>query len=381
MEKDPIIQLAKELISIPSISPDQSGAQTLLINRLVKLGFVVEELELNGARNFWAKLGSKAPLFVFSGHTDVVAPGEESKWTSPPFEPAIRNTNMFGRGAADMKGSVAAMITAVETFLKDNTQTLPFSLGFLITGDEELGGPAAKAFLEHLTAHNQKIDYCLVGEPSSETRLGDTIKIGRRGYLSGRVEFIGKQGHVGYPHLADNALHRAFKPLLELSQMQFIDGGEYFQPTTFQITTLNGGVAANVIPGEAAATFNFRFSLYNSADALKARVEEILKGFDGLNYKLSWKLHGDPYLTPHGNLTKAVTETVKDAIGVMPAFSTAGGTSDGRFFAKTGAEVIELGPVNKSIHQIDEHVSVSELIKLSELYKNILVNLAKILSA
>ena len=264
MSYEPIVELAKKIISLSSISPDKSGTQDILIDRLKNKGFSIYSFEVNGFKNFWARLGSQSPLFVFSGHTDVVSGGDVERWHSPPFTPEVRDGLLFGRGAADMKGSIAAMVIAVENFLEERTKEIPFSIGFLITGDEEIAGAGAEAGLEYLEKQNQKIDFCLVGEPSSESHLGDTVKIGRRGSLHGTIESIGIQGHTGYPHLADNAVHRLLEPLLILTQKTWDEGGEFFQPSTFQLTSIDGGVAANVIPGAAKASFNFRFSIYTS---------------------------------------------------------------------------------------------------------------------
>ena len=369
-------ELTKQLVSVPSVSPDSSSAQSVLKARLQGLGFSIEEMPLFGANNFWAQLGESAPLFVFSGHTDVVSPGSEAKWKSQPFTPVVRDGKLFGRGTADMKGAIAAMITAVESFLADNSQKPPFSIGFLITGDEELGGPSANEILNELTKKVQ-IDYCLVGEPSSETRFGDTIKLGRRGSLSANITFHGQQGHVGYPHLADNALHRSFEPLLALSRQVWSDDGEYFQPTTFQITSVTGGIASNVIPGEAVASCNFRYSYYNSAASLKTGVEQILSQIPGLSYSVEWTFQSDPFLTKPGTLTSIVLQSIAETIGENAGLSTAGGTSDARFFAKHGIQVVELGPINRSIHQIDEHVAVADLGRLAQVYKSILNSIAE----
>lgn len=370
-----VVDLAKKIISIASVSPDHSGVQDVLIEHLRKIGFAVEERELHGCKNFWARCGEKAPLIVFSGHSDVVAAGDERRWASPPFEATVRDNNIFGRGAADMKCSIAAAVVAVES-LAEAQADWPFSVGFLITGDEEIGGKAAETFLEQLEHSNQKIDYCIVLEPSSESKLGDTVKIGRRGSLSGSIEFIGRQGHVGYPHLAENALHRALKPLAALTEKQWDDGGEFFQPTTFQLTHMRAGIADNVIPGESHASFNFRFSTLSTFESLKTAVEQVLRDSGAPSHNLTWDLQAEPFLTARGPLTELVTAAIEKTLGVKPVLSTAGGTSDARFFAKKGIQVLELGPINKTIHQTDEHVGVADLIQLSELYRVILDELA-----
>ena len=375
--QDPTVTLAQQLIAYRSVSPDQSGAQDLLVDRLARCGFSIHKSEFFGCKSFWARLGIRAPLIVFSGHTDVVPAGDEASWRSPPFGAAIKDGMLFGRGAADMKGSVAAMVTAVEAFLSENQKELPFSIGFLITGDEEIGGAAAGRFLEEIATSSQKIEYCIVGEPTSEIQLGDTIKIGRRGSLRGELTIFGKQGHVGYPHLAENAIHTSFAPLMALTTEKWDSGSEYFDPTTFQITSISGGVANNVIPGEVKVEFNFRFGINSSPESLQRRMEEILGGFVGLRFHLNCRVQAQPFLTQSRSFQEIVSGCIKEVLGVTPKLSTSGGTSDARYFAKTGAQVLEFGPLNKTIHQVDEHVGVGELVKVSEVYKAILRNIVR----
>jgi succinyl-diaminopimelate desuccinylase len=372
---NPTIKLAQELIRIPSTSPDQSQTQKILTSRLIKLGFTIQENEFFGCYNFWARLGKKQPLLVFSGHSDVVPPGDLSKWSTSPFEASIRDKKIFGRGASDMKGSIAAMITAVESFIETNSQDLPFSIGFLITGDEETGGRSAKAFLDKLAKEGTTINYCLVGEPTSINLLGDTVKIGRRGSLSGQLTVTGKQGHVGYPHLANNALHNIIKVLNALTIEKWNDTGEFFKETTFQVTSLNSGIAANIIPGEASATFNLRHSQHSSAETLINKIEQIIKATSNSEYKIDWSIDAKAFLTNDSDFKNLVLASLEKDLGIKAQQSTDGGTSDARFFAEHNVQVIEFGPVGKTIHQIDENISLADLVKLSEIYKNILLRL------
>jgi succinyl-diaminopimelate desuccinylase len=375
---DPTIALARALIAAPSVSPDQSSAQDILKEQLVRSGFTIRQMDFNGSRNFWARKGTAEPLIVLSGHTDVVSPGEMERWTTPPYASEIRDGFLYGRGATDMKGALAAMVTAVDGLFGQRAEELPCSLAFLVTGDEELGGPSAEYCLDVFSKEGLKIDFCIVGEFSSDQRVGDTIKIGRRGSLGGTVTFRGKQGHTGYPQLAENALHRCFEPLAMLCRTQWDTGGEYFQPTSFQITRLSAGVADNIIPGEAAATFNFRYSTESTPASLEQQFRAVLAGFPQLSYEIVWRPQAVPFLTQPGSLIRIVSEAIEERWGAKPKFSTAGGTSDARFFARHGIEVIELGTTNDGAHQVDERTSVTGLIELSALYKTILQKLAKI---
>ncbi len=372
MNDDPTIQLACELIARDSVTPDDKGCQDLLSQRLAPLGFKAEKMRFGEVDNLWLRRGDDGPLFCFAGHTDVVPPGPLTDWDSPPFEPEIRNGLLYGRGAADMKGSIAAMTIAVERFLAEQPE-FDGSIAFLITSDEE--GPATDGtikVMQTLEARHEKIDYCLVGEPSSTHTVGDIIKNGRRGSLGGTLTIIGKQGHVAYPDLADNPIHRAAPALAELTAAQWDQGNEFFPPTTFQISNIHAGTGAtNVIPGELDITFNFRFSTEQTVESLQQRTTEILDRH-GLNYRLEWSLSGQPFLTPPGRLVNAIRDAIHDCTGIETELSTAGGTSDGRFIAPSGAEVVELGPVNATIHQINECVAIEQLKRLTDIYQGIL---------
>ncbi len=369
------LELAMELIRRRSITPMDAGCQQLLAQRLKPLGFTIDRMRFGQVENLWARRGTEAPLFVFAGHTDVVPPGPEERWQSPPFEPTLRGDHLYGRGAADMKGSIAAMITACERFLERHRKPLG-SIAFLITSDEE--GPAVDGtvkVVEKLEQRNEKIDWCLVGEPTCATRLGDTLKNGRRGSLSGRLCVRGKQGHIAYPHLAENPIHSALPALNELIGIHWDRGNEFFPATSFQISNIHGGTGAtNVIPGELEVLFNFRFSTEVTEEVLRQRVESILDAH-GLDRELEWTLSGHPYLTRPGRLVDACRRAIRDAAGVEAQLSTSGGTSDGRFIAPTGAQVVEFGPLNATIHQIDERIGVRELEQLSAIYEKILVEL------
>lgn len=371
----PTLELALELIRRPSVTPEDAGCQALLMERLERLGFSTERLRFGVVENFWARRGEQGPVLAFAGHTDVVPAGPEARWSTPPFAPEIRDGVLFGRGAADMKGSIAAMVTACERFLIRYPEPAG-AIAFLITADEE--GPAVDGtvrVVEHLEARGEKMDWCLVGEPSSEERLGDVIKNGRRGSLGGRLVVHGVQGHVAYPHLADNPVHRFAPALAELAATTWDEGSEDFPPTTFQVSNIHAGTGAtNVIPGELEALFNFRFSTAVTQAELEERVEAILQRH-GLAYELSWNLSGNPFLTPAGALVEAACAAVADTTGEPTRLSTAGGTSDGRFIAPTGAQVVELGPVNASIHKVDEHVIAADLDRLSLIYEGILERL------
>lgn len=369
------LDLSRALIERPSVTPDDHGCQQLLAERLQAIGFRIEQLRFADVDNLWARRGDATPLFVFAGHTDVVPPGPLDDWDSPPFEPVIREGLLYGRGAADMKSSIAAMVTACERFVADHPDHAG-SIAFLITSDEE--GPSINGtvkVIEALQARGEQIDCCLVGEPSSKTHTGDTIKNGRRGSLNGILKIRGQQGHVAYPHLADNPIHKAAPALAELSSVEWDQGNEFFPPTTLQISNIRAGSGTeNVIPGVLDILFNLRFSTESTAESIKSRVEDILTRH-GLDYTLTWKLSGKPFLTPAGELVDAARTAIQAVAGIDTELSTSGGTSDGRFIAPTGAQVLELGPVNATIHQINECVNVAELDTLSAIYEEILKQL------
>ncbi len=369
------LELAKDLIRRPSVTPDDCGCQELLAGRLEKAGFMTEHLRFGVVDNLWARRGTGAPLFVFAGHTDVVPPGPAKGWDSDPFDPVIRDDYLFGRGAADMKGSIAAMVIACEKFVAEHPDHKG-SIAFLITSDEE--GPSIDGtvkVIDHLVTRGDKIDWCLVGEPSSRNQTGDIIKNGRRGSLNGKLRIHGHQGHVAYPHLADNPIHRAAPALAELAGVEWDRGNEYFPPTTFQISNIAAGTGTeNVIPGVLDVQFNLRFSTESSEASLKSQVDEILTRH-GLEYEIDWRLSGQPFLTPAGELVDAARHAIRDITGINTELSTSGGTSDGRFIAPTGAQVVELGPVNSTIHKINECVRVEELDTLSTVYEDILIRL------
>lgn len=370
------IQLAIDLISRDSVTPEDRGCQQLMAERLRKIGFDIEPMRFGEVDNLWARRGSDGPLFVFAGHTDVVPTGPLDQWQVAPFEPQISADGMlYGRGAADMKGSLAAMVTACERFIAEHPDHRG-SIGFLITSDEE--GPAVNGtvkVVEQLQARNEHMDYCLVGEPSSTDKLGDVVKNGRRGSVSGELIIRGQQGHVAYPHLADNPIHKAAPALAELAATEWDQGNEFFPPTTFQISNIHGGTGAtNVIPGELHVSFNLRYSTEVTHDQLQQRIEALLDKH-GLDYHVEWNLSGKPFLTPQGELVDATCRAIREVCGYDTQLSTAGGTSDGRFIAPTGSQVIELGPLNATIHKINEHVRAADLVLLSETYEKILHNL------
>jgi len=372
MKESPTLELSKSLIARASVTPDDLGCQKLIAERLAALGFTIENLKFGETDNLWARLGNETPCFTFAGHTDVVPSGPESDWATPPFTPTIKNGVLYGRGAADMKSSIAAMVTATERFLTD-TPKLNGSIAFLITSDEE--GPATDGtvrVVKTLQERNEEITWCLVGEPSSTNKVGDVIKNGRRGSLGARLTVYGQQGHVAYPHLADNPIHAISPALTELCASSWDNGNKHFPPTTFQISNLNAGTGAtNVIPGEIVVELNFRFSTEVTVQQLQATVEEILDRHN-LNYKIEWVLSGQAFITEQGELVSATQAAVKKVCQYETELSTAGGTSDGRFIAPTGSQVVELGPVNASIHQIDENVNIEELDLLSSIYEEIL---------
>ena len=379
------LDLALDLLRRPSITPNDAGCQELLIARLEALNFQVERLCFGAVDNFWARFGEQEPLFAFAGHTDVVPPGPVEQWQSPPFAPEIRDGFLYGRGAADMKGSLAAMITAYERFLAAHPHPRG-SIAFLITSDEE--GVAVNGtvkVVERLEARGEKIRWCLVGEPSCSTQLGDTLKNGRRGSLNGRLVLRGIQGHVAYPYRAQNPIHAIGAILTTLTDEIWDQGHEYFPPTSFQISNLRSGTGAdNVIPGDLEMLFNFRFSPAVTVEQLQERtrlivetalLNEEVKTGQVFQYELDWRLSGPPFFTPPGDLVAAIVAAIRAETGLEPALSTSGGTSDGRFIAPTGAQVIELGPLNATIHQINERVATADLERLSRIYEDILIRL------
>jgi succinyl-diaminopimelate desuccinylase len=371
------VSLTAELVARASVTPFDAGCQDLVRERLQALGFHCETLVFDDVTNLWARKGTAAPLFVFAGHTDVVPTGNPARWTFDPFIPTIKNGQLYGRGTADMKGGIAAFITALEGFLDQNPNHAG-SIGLLITSDEE--GDAINGtvkVVETLVARGETIDYCLVGEPTAENRLGDMLKNGRRGSLSGKLVIHGKQGHIAYPHLADNPIHRAVPALTELTQTSWDSGNAFFPATSFQISNIKGGLGvSNVIPPDITIDFNFRFSTASTAENLKSRVETILQKHK-LNYSLKWRLSGTPWLTQPAELVHAAIAATQTVTGLTPELSTGGGISDGRFIAPTGAQVIELGPLNATIHKIDECVGVEDLIQLTAIYQHLLTSLLK----
>lgn len=371
----PTLDLTLALMREPSVTPFDANCQTLMIERLEKIGFRVERLRFGDVDNFWARRGDTAPVLAFAGHTDVVPTGPVENWNVQPFAPEIRDGMLIGRGAADMKGSLAAMVVACERFVAENPDHKG-SIAFLITSDEE--GVAINGtvkVVEHLEARNEKITWALVGEPSSSKQLGDVIKNGRRGSLNGILTVIGTQGHVAYPHLADNPIHRAAPALAELTAEVWDHGNEFFPSTSFQISNISAGTGANnVIPGEMKVVFNFRFSTEVTEAQLRERTEAILKKH-GLLYKLDWSLSGHPFLTARGAMVEAAVESIREICGIETELSTSGGTSDGRFIAPTGAQVLELGPLNATIHKVNEEVRAADLDTLTTVYERILVKL------
>lgn len=369
----PTLQLAFELMRRPSVTPDDEGCQALLIERLEALGFHIERLPFGEVENVWATRGHHGPVLALAGHTDVVPSGPESGWEYPPFEPRIDDDGMLcGRGASDMKGSLAAMVTAVERFVAAHPDH-DGRIAFLITADEE--GPAVdgtRAVVEHLRERHERLDYCIVGEPSSTARLGDVIKNGRRGSLGGVLRVKGIQGHVAYPHLARNPVHQAMPALDALARERWDNGNDFFPATSFQISNLRAGTGAtNVIPGELEVVLNFRFSTEVTHDELKARTEALLDAH-GLTYELDWMLNGAPFLTAEGALVNATIKGVEAVTGERPTLSTSGGTSDGRFIATLGAQVVELGPLNDTIHKVNERIRADDLDTLSRIYETTL---------
>lgn len=368
----PEIELLCDLLRRVSVTPDDAGCQQLLADRLEATGFVCESMVFGDVTNLWARRGTKSPVLCFAGHTDVVPPGDEVTWSSPPFEPTFRDGLLYGRGSADMKSGLAAMIVAIEQFVAENSEHQG-SLAVLITSDEEgCARDGTLQVIKALRARGEHIDWCVLGEPSSQETLGDLIRVGRRGSLSGMLSVKGVQGHVAYPHLADNPIRRFAPVLAELHDTQWDQGNEHFPPTSFQVVSIDSGTGVpNVTPAELSAHFNFRYSTEWSHDALKKRVHEIFDAHD-LDYRIKWHLSGEPFLTQPGKLINAVVQCVSEHIGSAPELSTGGGTSDGRFISPAGADVVELGPVNASIHKIDEHVKVDDVIQLTKMYRRII---------
>lgn len=371
------LELTRQLIALRSVTPDDAGCQQLLAQRLEQAGFQIEHLRFGEVDNLWARRGNTAPLLCFAGHTDVVPTGPLEQWSNDPFTPAIRNGCLYGRGAADMKASLAAFITAIEAFVAQHPQHKG-SIALLITSDEE--GPAVNGtvkVVETLKARNETLDYCIVGEPTCVSNLGDTIKNGRRGSLSGYLTVHGVQGHIAYPHLAKNPIHLAAPAIAELAGITWDNGNEYFPPTTWHISNINGGTGAtNIIPGAVNLIFNFRFSTASTVESLQAKVHEILDRH-ALKYDLKWELSGRPFLTPKADLANAMSTAIAQITGIEPELSTSGGTSDGRFIADICPQVIEFGPCNATIHKLDEHVAVADIEKLSQIYQKTLEQLLK----
>ena len=369
------LDLAVQLIARPSVTPDDHGCQQLLIERLAPLGFVCETITSKSVTNLWARHGTTQPVFVFAGHTDVVPSGPTEQWQSPPFTPTERDGKLFGRGAADMKTSVAAMVVATEEFVSANPNHKG-SIAFLITSDEEGDATDGTVLVcDKLKARGERLDYCIVGEPTSSMQLGDMVKNGRRGSLSGKLTVKGIQGHIAYPHLARNPVHQAVPALADLATEQWDTGNEYYDPTSWQISNIRGGTGAtNVIPGDVVIEFNFRFSTASTPESLQARVHAILDRHQ-LDYTLRWTLGGLPFLTERGELSAALSAAIKTETGLDTALSTSGGTSDGRFIAQICPQVIEFGPLTDSIHKVDENVVITDMDPLKNIYRRTLENL------
>lgn len=375
MTQSATLDLSLELLRQPSVTPEDHTCQTIMADRLSKIGFNIENMRFEDVDNLWARRGTEAPVFCFAGHTDVVPTGKLDAWESDPFKPEIRDGKLYGRGSADMKTALAAMVVASERFVEKHPNHKG-SIAFLITSDEE--GPSINGtvkVVDTLEARNEKLTWCLVGEPSSTNTLGDIVKNGRRGSLNANLTVKGKQGHVAYPHLAINPIHTAANAIAELCETVWDNGNEYFPATTFQISNINSGTGAtNVVPGTLNTLFNFRYSTEVTAEQLKARTLEILDRH-GVEYDIEWTLSGLPFLTPVGELVNAARTAILNVTGTETELSTSGGTSDGRFIAPTGAQVLELGVLNATIHQINEHVNIDELEPLAEIYEQILVEL------
>jgi succinyl-diaminopimelate desuccinylase len=366
------LELVENLIARRSVTPDDAGCQPLLAERLAAAGFAWEALPFGVVSNLWARRGGQSPLLCFAGHTDVVPPGPLEQWRSDPFRPTVRDGSLYGRGAADMKSSIASFVVAIEAFVREHPHHRG-SIALLITSDEE--GPSVDGtarVIEHLRARNEKIDYCIVGEPTSSETLGDTIKNGRRGSLSGRLTVRGRQGHIAYPQLASNPIHLLAPALAELTSTEWDRGTEFFPPTAWQVSNLHAGTGAtNVIPGSVELDFNFRFSTASTEQSLRARLDAVLQRH-GLDYSIAWTGLSQPFITPPGTLVAAVDDAIQTCLQRRPVLSTDGGTSDGRFIATLCPEIVELGPVNASIHKIDEHVALETLEQLPLVYFEIL---------
>ena len=384
----PTLELAKALIAQPSVTPADLNCQQLMAERLEAIGFTIEHMPFGDAdatgvearvKNLWARRGTQAPLTVFAGHTDVVPAGDLDKWDSEPFQPTVKDGQLYGRGAADMKSSLAAFITSIEAFVAENPDHKG-SIALLITSDEEgIAKYGTVKVIETLEARNEKIDYCIVGEPSSTNTLGDVIKNGRRGSIGCELTITGKQGHVAYPHLANNPIHIAGAVINQLHKVKWDTGNDYFPPTTFQVSNVQSGTGAtNVIPEEAKMIFNLRFSTETNEQDIRNTVEKIVGGIVHdyqASYTANWRLSGNPFITEEGELVKACQQAIQSELGIETELSTSGGTSDGRFIAPTGAQVVEFGPINATIHQINECVDIEALDKLSNCYKTILTKL------
>jgi succinyl-diaminopimelate desuccinylase len=369
------LDLARALIARRSLTPDDAGCQLLMIERLEKIGFTVERMRFGNVDNFWARRGTARPIVCFAGHTDVVPTGPLEQWDSDPFQPTERDGMLYGRGAADMKTSLAAFITAIEAFVAQHPNH-PGSIALLITSDEEgIAIDGTVKVVEALKARNETIDYCIVGEPTSVTKVGDMVKNGRRGSLSGKLTVKGVQGHIAYPHLAKNPIHLAAPAIAELAATEWDQGNEYFPPTTWQISNIHGGTGAtNVIPGTVEILFNFRFSTASTVEGLQDKVHAILNRH-GLDFDLIWDCSGKPFLTPRGDLVAAVSAAIKHVTGLDTELSTTGGTSDGRFIANICPQVVELGPSNATIHKLNECVAIADVEPLSAIYRGILERL------
>lgn len=375
----PTLTLACDLIRQQSVTPEDAQCQQIMCERLKAIGFEITELNFGEGdehvKNFWAVRGNEGPTLAFAGHTDVVPTGPQEQWSSPPFEPTFKDGILYGRGTADMKGSLAAMVVACEEFVAEHPNHSG-KIAFLITSDEE--GPAVYGtvkVVEWLKENNIPLEYCIVGEPSSKNNLGDMIKNGRRGSLNGKLTINGVQGHIAYPHLANNPIHLAMPAFAELCELEWDQGNEFFPPTSFQISNVNSGTGAtNVIPGQLHCLFNFRFSTEVTAEELRTKVEATLAKHN-LDFSIDWNLSGEPFLTPKGDLLTAVVKGIETHTEYTPEISTTGGTSDGRFIATLGTQVVECGPCNASIHQIDEHVDANSLNILKDIYKESLINL------
>jgi succinyl-diaminopimelate desuccinylase len=369
------LKLACDLIARPSNTPDDAGCQEILIARLRAIGFECETLQFDDVTNLWARRGKVGPVLAFAGHTDVVPAGPLDKWHSDPFKPEIRDGMLYGRGAADMKSSIAAMVTACERFVEQHADHQG-SIALLITSDEEgIAINGTVRVIETLEARGEKIDWALIGEPSSQARVGDVVKNGRRGSIGAKLTINGVQGHVAYPHKVDNPIHRAMPALHELASHEWDQGNRFFPPTSFQISNLNAGTGAhNVVPGHAEVWFNLRYSTEIDAHQIIETTRAILDKHE-LDYNIDWSISGYPFLTPEGDLVIAAQQAIKQHTGITTSLETTGGTSDGRFIAPTGAQVLELGPVNESIHKLNEHVNVDELEQLSQIYQGILEQL------